>query len=487
MSLAVSLPTIAMLPPWGDEAITLRAIARPTAELIPERLGEAHSPVYFLLLRFLKVSDRSLFWLRLPSALGVAFGAACMARIAYRLGGERAGGWRAALLLMPLYACSPVIVIEAQNARPYGLLYGFLGLLAWSASQVLDHPRQARDAWRRRSRRAAARLRVAWAGVGLGALGLVAMMPLGLLAVLASDCALLWCARRRPGRRLLRPWFCLRAVTLALLTPLFYGLHAGISRRAGNYWPPEFGWDSLRDVLTKASGATLSYRDPQYFLGEDGGRVLFWALCLCMVLGLAWARRRRSLVLVIALAVVPQLLLLLVSLHTSVLVGRYFTIATPALVVLTALGLAGLWQRRRRIALIVAAPTLVLLLLQSLDAMHQLGKPRFDLAVARLRDAGIERLGFYARSHVLANSVAFHLDKDSRGLRLRRPWQAVLAAESGLLVWILDARVPIHPVWSFFAGRRGLGHCDLQVDGLHSLAIARIPEALAASCPQGSD
>jgi len=57
MSLAVSLPTIAMLPPWGDEAITLRAIARPTAELIPERLGEAHSPVYFLLLRFLEVSE----------------------------------------------------------------------------------------------------------------------------------------------------------------------------------------------------------------------------------------------------------------------------------------------------------------------------------------------------------------------------------------------------------------------------------------------
>jgi len=120
--------------------------------------------------------------------------------------------------------------------------------------------------------------------------------------------------------------------------------------------------------------------------------VLFWALCLCMVLGLAWARRRRSLVLVIALAVVPQLLLLLVSLHTSVLVGRYFTIATPALVVLTALGLAGLWQRRRRIALIVAAPTLVLLLLQSLDAMHQLGKPRFDLAVARRSRADPSRL-----------------------------------------------------------------------------------------------
>ncbi|HKY95864.1 MAG TPA: hypothetical protein VJL84_11195, partial [Kiloniellales bacterium] len=223
--LALWLPTLALLPIWHDEVITLRSLEQPTLDLMGNRLKNAHSPVYFVLLQWWRalVGD-SVFLLRLPSALGAAFGAACLTLVAYRLGGARKGGWRAALILAPLFAGSPILLAEAQDARPYGLLYGFLGLFACSAASLVDHPRLARLAWDGSGARATRGLRRPWYGAGIGAVGSVCMLPLGGLAVLAGDAALLWAARREPCRPLLRPWFRLRVLTLILLAPLLYGI-----------------------------------------------------------------------------------------------------------------------------------------------------------------------------------------------------------------------------------------------------------------------
>ena len=206
--------------------------------------------------------------------------------------------------------------------------------------------------------------------------------------------------------------------------------------------------------------------------------VLFFLLVL---LGLLWARRRASLALAIALAFGTQALLVAVSQHTSLYATRYFAIAAPALSLFAALGLAGLWQRWPRPALPLGLVFAVLLFLQSLDAMHQLGKPRLDLAVERLRAAGIERLGIHSAREPMIASVLYTLDGKVEGIELS-PWQVLLAARQGLVVWLLHLR-PIDPLWPRLAERAGLLSCAPAVRPLYILAIAARAEDLRASCP----
>ncbi|HKY94291.1 MAG TPA: hypothetical protein VJL84_03255 [Kiloniellales bacterium] len=298
--------------------------------------------------------------------------------------------------------------------------------------------------------------------------------------MLAGDAALLWVARREPCRPLLRPWFRLRVLTLILLAPLLYGIVTNMLRRAGHFWPPEFSWGALQSMLKVTLGARVYWGDPDHFLDADGEDALLWALSLCMVLGLFFARRRRSLLVVVALALLPQLLLIAISLHTSLMVGRYFAIATPPLVVLAALGLGGLWRRTPPVAAAFGAAVLALLFLQSLDAMQRSSKPRFDLAVARLREAGIERLGVSVLDEHLALSVMYHLRDDPKGVRLP-PWLVFHAAERGLVVWVFSTRRS-DPVWWSLAERNAVAVCRPALPGLRVLALAARPEDLASSC-----
>jgi mannosyltransferase len=481
--LALWLPTLALLPIWHDEVITMRAIDQPFIDMVGNRLKNVHAPTYFALLQGWRalVGD-SVFLLRLPSALGAAFGVACMTLVAYRLGGSRAGGWRAALVLGPLLACFPIMLAEAQDLRPYGLLYGFLGLFACSTAALLDHPRLARVAWPRGKAHAQRRLRLAWYGAGVGAIGMVTTLPLGGLAVLAGDVAVLWAARRAAGKRLLRPWFRLRLLTLLLLGPLLFGLTVNMVHRAAQFWVAEFSGAALVDVLRVAGGARVFWGDPDDYLGLGGEAVLFSGLGLCMVLGLCLARRRASLGLVVSLAVLPPLLLTAISLDTSVLLGRYFAIATPPLVLLAALGLSGLWRRSLPVAAALGFAVLALLFLQSLDTMHRSSKPRIDVATARLRESGIERLGVSVRSEHLAQSVMYQLRDEPRGVRLP-PWLVIPAAKHGLVVWIFTTRRS-DPLWKWLAPRSGLASCMPVLPGLEILALAERPESLTSSCPE---
>lgn len=485
LCLALWLPTLASLPAWHDEIITLRTLELPTLDLAGNRLKNAHSPVYFVLLQWWGyIAGNSLFMLRLPSALGAAFGAACMALFVYRLGGGRAGGWRAALLLAPLFGCFPILLAEAQDARPYGPLYGFLGLFAWSTAYLVDHPRLAQRAWPRAGHRASRSLRLAWYGATIGALGLAWMLPLGVLAMLAGDAAVLWAARERSGRRLLRRWFRLRAVTLIVLAPLLYGVATNMATLAPNYWPPELSRFGLEAMFDVAAGARVYWGDQNRFLGQLGGQVLAWGLPLSMVVGLLFARRRPSRGVAVALAVLPVLLLIAMSLHTSLLVARYFAIATPPLVALSALGLAGFWGRWPLAGIPFAAAILTLLFLQSLDTMERSSKPRFDLAMAKLREAGVERLGISVRDGNLAASMMYTLRGGPEGVRLPS-WSVVHAARRGLLVWVAS-NGPLDPTWAFIAARSNLATCQPAVAGIRILAIAAQPEDLASSCPEPS-
>jgi hypothetical protein len=477
LSLAVTLPTLAMLPFWGDEVITLRSLSLPFDKLVAERLRNAHSPVWFLAIQWLELDGQSRFLLRLPSALGSAVAAACMALVAYRL-----GGWRAALTLAVAFATMPAILVEAQDARPNAWHFACLGFFTLCLAVLLDHPRLARAALTRAPPAAARRLRWTWAGTTLAAIAVVAMLPLGALAVIAGDVAVLWCARRRACRRLLRPWFLLRLATLVVLLPLFIGLVDGFERRVGNYWPSPFSWDAIRAALKVAGGGAIDLFDPNYFLGPDGNRALYWSLALVLLLGLWLGRRRRSFSLLIVLAFLPQLILILLSLNTSLLVGRYFAVSTPAMLTLGAVGVAAIWSRRPPLA-IPALAIAALLFLQALDAMHQLSKPRFDLAVDRLRAGGVTDVTLVARNYFQGSSALYQMQDVPLGHRAK-PFQGFLAATVGKTLWIIAyPDKTIAPTWRIFAEASGIGVCKPAVAGLNLLAIARDEAALAASCP----
>ena len=480
LSLAVSLPTLALLPLWGDEVLTVHTITLPFDHLVAERLRNAHSPAWFLAVQALGLDSHSRFLLRLPSAVGSAAAAACMALVAYRL-----GGWRAALALAVAFATVPAILVEAQDARPNAWHFACLALFTLSLAVLLDHPRLARAALAKDAGADARRLRWAWAGSTLGAALVVAMLPLGALAVVAGDVAVLWCARRRPWRRLLRPWFLVRLLTVVALLPLFYGLVDGFERRVGNYWPSPFSWDAVRAALKIAGGGAVDLYDPNYFLGPVGNRVLYWSFSLCILLGLWLGRRRRSFSLLVLLAFLPQLVLIALSLNTSLLVGRYFAVSTPALMTLAALGVAAVWRRRPRLVALPALGLAALLVLQSLDAMYQLSKPRFDLAVERLHQAGVTEVSVVARIFFQGSSALLQMRDLPLGHRAS-PFHGFTEALRGKLLWIVDyPDKPISKAWPILAAGNGLGSCWPVVPGLKLLAIARDPLALAASCPDG--
>jgi hypothetical protein len=358
----------------------------------------------------------------------------------------------------------PVLVEEAQDARPYALFFAFLALFTWATARLLEHPRLAT------SRRFGRPLRWTWVGAFAGAVGLVNMLPLGLFAILAADLAVLWTARQQPARRLLRPWLWQRLLSLLALAPLFYGFLRNVGHFAGNYWFSD-SLERLLRTLGGAAGAGVPL-DPDRFLGPAGNWVLM-ALCVGLIaLGVAWTRRRSSFALVLALAFLTQALLIAVSQHTSVYSLRYFAVATPALTTLAALGLAALWQRRRVPALLVGTATLALMFLQSLDAMHQLGKPRVDLVVAELRADGVERVGVWAESEYLRKSVLYHLRDSPRG-RALSPWDMLWAARRGTTLWVVGFSFHrLSPVWQAVADRAGLESCRLVLRGLTVLEIA---------------
>jgi len=250
----------------------------------------------------------------------------------------------------------------------------------------------------------------------------------------------------------------------------------------GNYWPPPLSWDAVLSVLKFAGGGAIGRSDPNDFLGPDGNRALYWSLSLVILLGLWLGRRRRSFSLLIALAFLPQMILIALSLNTSLLVGRYFAASTPALLTLGALGVAAVWSRRPPLA-IPALALATLLSLQALDAMHQLSKPRFDLAVERLRAAGVTEVVVVARNAFQGRSALYQLRDVPRGHRAK-PFQGFLAANLGKTLWIVAyPDKVIAPTWRILAEANGIAVCEPLVPGLKLLAITRDEAARAASCP----
>ena len=106
---------------WLDELNVVRFIAFPSLDssFFNALRNEPHPPLYILLLwTYGSMAGTGEFWLRLSSAF---FGA--LAVLACYFAFKRVFGWKVALVTTALFGMAPVGLYEAQNLRPYSLVF----------------------------------------------------------------------------------------------------------------------------------------------------------------------------------------------------------------------------------------------------------------------------------------------------------------------------------------------------------------------------
>ena len=85
VALATRLYGLGDLPLGYDESTTLRVVNLAWPELVRNRLGSAHSPFYFALLKAFGIRGEPFLWPRLPSAIFDAGAATLFAVIGLRI------------------------------------------------------------------------------------------------------------------------------------------------------------------------------------------------------------------------------------------------------------------------------------------------------------------------------------------------------------------------------------------------------------------
>ncbi len=491
LALAVRLPTLGLLPLWLDEITTARSLAVSSGALIENRLAAMHSPLFFLLLQALGLEGAAPFWLRLPAALCDAAAAGVMTLMA-----ARSFSQTVALAMALLYAVSPVLVQQAQDARPYGSFFLAEALLIASCAALATHPRLAAASLPATappgSRPGSRLLRRLWLGALLGGTLTVALLPLGLFVCAALDLWLVTAAllRRLPWR-FVGLWLLQRLLSLLLLAPLFYGWSAHVGTLAAHYWPPPPSWSSLLPVLVISHGGGVE-GDPDLLLGAGGNAALTGLLLAFALLGAlaglrARGRRGSTTGLAVALALLVPALLLAVSLvSASLLVGRYAAAATPALLLLAAIGLATLWQRHRAVAAAAGGGLLLLLALQGGDALLPLLKPRYDLVAEVLRQGEQRPLPAVVEPWVTARGLSYAV-ADDPPLALLDSQQALAHLEAGGVLWVVLRRPFSLEAIGLPALDRRYARCERELRGLRLSIHALDPAGLPAACEALAD
>ena len=297
LTFGLCLPATVHAVLWQDELATLSAVSRSIPDLIRLLIHrDAVHGLYYLLVHLATILPGATpVTVRLPAALGAAVWSALVAVLGARLAGRRAG-----LLAGLLLAVLPAVSRFGAEARPYTLAAA--AATGCTLAFVLARERGGRRAW-------------AWyaaTAVLTGYLQLTAVLVVGAhgLAVLY-----LW---RGGDRRLLRAWAVSTGLAVVPLLPLV-ALAALQSSELGNIPGP-----------TWRSAVALPFA--AFFAPTAGA----------LVVGLAWpalARRDVRAVLLGAFALLPPVVVLVVSLHTSLMRPRYllFTLAGWALAAALAL------------------------------------------------------------------------------------------------------------------------------------------------------
>jgi mannosyltransferase len=285
----LALPPLVRQPLWYDEVATTDASRRSLGQLwhLLQHTDAVFGGYYALIHLLLAVGDAA-WWLRLPSLLATVATVLLVGRIGRELLGERLG-----VLAALIFAVNPFVVAYAHDARPYAL--AMLGVTA-AASQLLLH-------------RTAKVPTLRWAG--WAAFAVVAHL-FAIVSLLPQLPLLSGGARRR---------------RLAALVPLLLAAAIGavsLSQRGQVGWLSRPAWYALF-----TGWATLS-----------GG----WWMAALPAIGAVLAIRYRQgrWATIVVWAVAPLLVLVLASLVTPVYLPRYLIEVTPALALLSALGVRGL-------------------------------------------------------------------------------------------------------------------------------------------------
>jgi hypothetical protein len=327
--LALTLPGLGSRSLWLDEAFTVANSQTPLAEI--GRINGGQMLGYYALMRPLTSSVQSEFWLRLPSV--VAF---LVAIPVFHLVARRVLQGPAVAIATVAFACNPITLAYAREARPYSLAV-LCACLSWWAILIVIEPGE-----RPRGRVLGAWVVVTAVATYLHFLFLI-LVPAQLMAVALS---------RRGWRGLREFAFPLAALVISIL-PLA-ALAATPSEHAPQ-WVPELGGLLIAQTIGFVLGAGFGVAGLLTALG-------LWA---ALVRGVRPARttihptdRWRELTPVLWL-VVPFASLLALSLAVPSLVERYLLVALPASILLIGKAVATLQSRWPRAPVVVA----VLLLL----------------------------------------------------------------------------------------------------------------------------
>lgn len=357
-------------PLWLDEVLTLNRASLPFPRLVHNSFVNHHMPSYFLLIKGVLHFGHSPALLRAPSAL---FGAATVAMTflaAARLAGRRAGIAAAALLLL-----SPAFVAYSQEARSYTLIMALIvialyGLIGIAMAAGVGMKAQRRD----------------WVLYVMGTAGGLIVLGDAALWWLVSAIAMIPIIAASPGeRRALAMRWTVACLLIAAIAAPFYlvmdrTVHGNFTH--GFVWIPALDlqrvWAVLASVYFERIGDMVSFH-----LMQTGLPMAVYGLAGAGMAGLAlfgiWRlRRQRGVQILLSLGVfLVPVLLILISLHRPVLLGRYMLWTLIPFAMLGGVGMVGLWERWR-MPLSAAFAALLAVNLAPYYSSHT--KPRWDVA-----------------------------------------------------------------------------------------------------------
>jgi hypothetical protein len=486
LAVLLPLPFIGQTPLSYVEVLTAEALELSTRGLIEHRLAGAHTPTWYLLLKTLGLAHQPEWLLRLPSTLAHSAAALLAAAIGRRMAG-RPGLLAAGLLL----ALQPVLLEFANYARPYAAVMAASLWMLLSLAALADRPRLAVAALTQRRGAAPAlrRMRWLWLQASLAPLLAASLLPLGLLVWALLDATLLawlwWRAGkgRRARRRLARRLLLARLVPVLLAAVGYLALYSAFDRLAGHYWPKPLSFRAALQVLETTFG-WLPGLDRDRFLPLAGDWVLGLALGLLALLGFFEGRRRAARLLAATLALGVPLLLLLLSLHTSLLVIRYFAPGILGLALLAGAGGADLARRLPRTAFsLLALGLATLLALQALDALTgDRKRPRIEVLAGWIAEArpgpGEEHLvtNFEATPYTL-NYYLRRLGSEAEAVQVDAATARALL-EAGGRLWLVDVYTEAWPAWlKEVAGESAVATCERHIGELVTVVVASRAEA----------
>lgn len=492
LALLLPLPFLGQTPLSYVEVLTAELLELSARGLIEHRLAGAHTPTWYLLLKALGLAYQPEWLLRLPSTLAHGATALLAAAVGRRMAG-RPGLLAAGLLL----ALQPILLEFANYARPYAALMAASLWMLLSTSALADRPRLAVAALKVRGGSAPAlrRMRWLWFQASLAPLLAASLLPLGMLVWGLLDVTLLtwlWLqagSGRRARRRLAGRLLLARLLPVLLAAVGYTALYAAFDRLAGHYWPKPLSFSVALQVLETTFG-WLPGLDRDLFLPLAGDWVLGLAIGVLALLGFFGGRRRAARLLAAALALGFPLMLLLISLHTSLLVVRYFAPGDLGLALLAGAGVAELARRLPRPAFMLLALALTTLVsLQSLDALTgDRRRPRIEvlagwIAAAR-QGPGEEHLvtNFEATPYTL-NYYLRRMGSDAEAVRVNAATARALLDAGGRL-WLVDVYTKAWPAWlKEVAGEGVLASCERHIEDLVTVVVvSRVEAALPPLC-----